>query len=423
VSIQLKDGDRVCIIGGGPAGSLAALHLLTFCQELDLSLEVLIFEPRDYSRPGPGSCNHCAGILSSRLQRGLESLNLTLPAEVIQADIHTYALHLGEDVLRVKQPDPSRRILSVFRGAGPRRYLNKPTASLDGFLLAQACERGAHHIPQRVRYIRKSDRPLIQTARQEYHADLVVLATGVNSRPPLEPGFGYYPPETEVMAQDEIPRPSDWPSSEVSIYFRQPRGLVFGALTPKGDYLNISLLGKGIKADAIQDFFELQGLGRLSNAPFESLCGCNPRIAVSRSKAYFGDRWVAVGDAAVTRLYKDGIGSAFLTSKAAMQVALQQGVSKQNFRYGYAPFCQRIGNDNRYGKLLFRMWRFVLNTPPILDAWAGITRAETEVGSKSIVARILWGMFTGDETYRDLLKLSTSPRALTTLWQRLHKSS
>ena len=423
MKLRLRDGNRVCIIGGGPAGSLAALHLLGMSQEQGKSLEVLIFEPRDFVRPGPMGCNHCAGILSSRLQRGLKNLSLSLPDEVIQAEIQAYALHFGDEILRVEQPDPEKRILSVFRGGGPRCLLNSPTASLDSYLLSQACARGARHIPHRVRHVKKNQHPVVQTARQEYAADLIVLATGINSRSPLDPEFGYHPPRTDIMAQDEIPLPAEWPTEEVSVYFRQPQGLIFGALTPKGEYLNVSLLGKGMTLDAINDFFDVQGLVRAFPSPIESLCGCTPRIVVNRAKCYYGDRWVAVGDAAATRLYKDGIGSAFLTSQAAMQVALQRGISKQDFQRGYSPYCQRIANDNRYGKMLFRLWTFVLNTPPVLEAWIGVARAETARGSQGIIARILWGMFTGDEDYGELLRLSISPRAINKLWKWLRKTN
>ena len=422
VKLRLHDGNRVCILGGGPAGSLAALHLLAMSQELDISLKVLIFEPRVFARPGPLGCNHCAGILSSRLQRGLKTLGLSLPDEVIQAEIQAYALHLGDEILRVEQPDPERRILSVFRGGGPRHLLNSPAASLDGYLLSQACARGAQHIPHRVRQVINDHHPVVKTPLQDYSADLLVLATGVNSRSPLDLAYGYTPPLTDIMAQDEIPLPAGWPTDEVSVYFQQPHGLIFGALTPKGTYMNVSLLGKGMTADAIPDFFDAQGLGTEFPSPPVSLCGCNPRIVINRSRRYYGDRWVAVGDAAATRLYKDGIGSAFLTSKAAMQAALHRGISRQDFRQGYAPHIQRINTDNLYGKIFFRLWSFVLNSPPILDAWIDIARAETGHGSQSIIARILWGMFTGDEAYGDLLQLSISPPAINKLWKWVRKS-
>ena len=322
VKLRLRDGNQVCIIGGGPAGSMAALHLLAMSQEQGISLKVLIFEPRVFTRPGPIGCNHCAGILSSRLQRGLLTLGLSLPDQVIQAQIQAYALHLGGEVLRVEQPDPDKRILSVFRGAGPRHLLDSPTASLDGYLLSQACARGARNIPHRVRQVTNDHHPVVKTTPQDFAADLIVLASGVNSRSPLDLAFGYSPPQTDIMAQDEIPLPTGWPNSEVSVYFQQPHGLIFGALTPKSEYLNVSLLGKGMTADAIFDFFNVQGLTTEFPSPPVSLCGCNPRIVINKAKRYYGDRWVAVGDAAATRLYKDGIGSAFLTSKAAMQAAL-----------------------------------------------------------------------------------------------------
>ena len=48
MSIRLQNGSRVCIIGGGPAGSFSALHLLKLAQEHGIHLDVLIFEPRDF---------------------------------------------------------------------------------------------------------------------------------------------------------------------------------------------------------------------------------------------------------------------------------------------------------------------------------------------------------------------------------------
>ena len=320
--LRLEDHSRVCIIGGGPAGSFAALQLLRLSQLKNFNLEILIFEPRDFSRPGPAGCNRCAGVLSSRLWGNLSELGLSIPDELIQADLQSYNIHLDHQSLRLNRPDPSRRIISVYRGGGPRRVQEAPEASFDEFLLSQAVNRGAVHIPHRVREVRWEGQPVVYTTDERYTASFLVLATGINSRSPLEAGFGYLPPKSEVMAQDEVLRPAEWLSEEVNAYFKQPPGLSFGAIIPKGRYLNISLLGKGFTHDSVDEFIAAQNLtDDLRYTSTSSLCGCNPRIAVSMAKHYFGDRWVAVGDAAVTRLYKDGIGSAFQTTQCAMSVA------------------------------------------------------------------------------------------------------
>ncbi len=44
--LNLKDGSRVAVIGGGPAGSFFTYFLLKMAEEIDLDLEVDIFEPR-----------------------------------------------------------------------------------------------------------------------------------------------------------------------------------------------------------------------------------------------------------------------------------------------------------------------------------------------------------------------------------------
>jgi flavin-dependent dehydrogenase len=418
MSLKLRDGDRVCIVGGGPAGSFAAIHLLRLARVRGIQLEVLVFEPRDFGTPGPGGCNRCAGILSSRLLRALKQLGVALPEGVVQADLHTYAAHVDGDVLRIRQPDPARRIVSVYRGGGPRLSQGEPQASFDGFLLGQACDQGAKHIPSRVRKVEWHDRPVVFTARERFPADFLVLATGVNSRAPLAKEFGYTPPQTEIMAQDEMPRPPDWPTDTVSAFFRDPPGLVFGALIPKGDYLNISLLGEGLNVDTINNFIEAQGLDPSFFSPSSSLCGCNPRISVGRARRYFGDRWVAVGDAAVTRLYKDGVGSAFFTARSAMQVAVEHGVSRGDFARSYAPFCGRVARDNAYGRLLFRMWHYTMRTPSLLRAWKDTVMQEAErPPGQRVHTRVLWGMFTGDEPYRDLFWMSLSWGSLRGIWR------
>ncbi|HEX6304254.1 MAG TPA: NAD(P)/FAD-dependent oxidoreductase [Anaerolineales bacterium] len=419
MGLNIEQDDRVCIVGGGPAGSFAAMHLLRLARAHQLDLEVLVFEPRNFTQPGPGGCNRCAGILSSRLLRALESLDLALPKEVVQAELHAYSAHLDGEVLRIQQPDPQRQIVSVYRGGGPRMLQGEPMASFDGFLLQRACEMGAQHVPSRVRkVVLEEGQPVVHTARDRFPAALVVVATGVNSRAPLSEEFDYQAPRTEIMAQDEMPRPPDWPTDTVSAYFQEPPGLVFGALIPKGDYVNVSLLGKGFTIDTINNFIEAQGLESNYFSSTSSLCGCTPRIAVRAAHQYFGDRWVAVGDAAATRLYKDGVGSAFFTSRAAMQAAIHYGISKRSFKHAYAPHCRRVAQDNLYGRLLFRFWHLTLKQPRLLRAWKDTIHRESDMPAEQRVhTRVLWGMFTGDEPYRDLFQLSVSYRAVRGLWQ------
>ena len=338
MGVPLQNGSRVCIAGGGPAGSFAALHLLKMAQARGLALDVVIFEPHDpFSPPGPRSCKGCAGIVSSGLVRNLASLGLTVPPEVIQSELQAYVVHMGGQVTTVSQPDPTRRILSVYRGSGPRLQGGAPRASFDNWLLASACRGGARHVAARVRLVTLEDgRPVVHADGQAYPADLLVLATGVNSRPPLDETFGYVAPETLAMVQDEIVRPPDWPDTIVDGFYGQPPGLVFGAMVPKHDYLNVSLLWPEAGAGAIERFYGAQREALLRFFPDgpQSLCGCNPRIVVRPARRYCGERWVAVGDAAVARLYKDGINSAFLSAQAAMRSALERGIGGADLAIG-----------------------------------------------------------------------------------------
>jgi flavin-dependent dehydrogenase len=424
MGVPLQDGGRVCIVGGGPAGSFAALHLLKMAKERGLTLDVVIFEPHDpVSLPGPRSCKGCAGIASSGLLHNLASLGLTVPPDVIQSELHAYVIHMFGQVTTISQPDPERRIFSVYRGAGPRLHSGSPLASFDNFLLVSACRSGASHVAARVRRVTLEDgRPVVHVDGRSFPADLLVLATGVNSRPPLDEAFGYTTPQTLVMVQDEVVRPPDWPDSKVAGFFGQPSGLVFGAMVPKNNYLNVSLLWPDAGAGAMERFYAAQQDSLLRFFPHgpQSMCGCNPRIVVKPAPRYCGTRWVAVGDAAVARLYKDGINSAFLTAQAAMRSALELGIGGEDLRAGYGPYVRHVAHDNAYGLALYALSSRALRLPNLALAWLACMRAENALPVKRrLQSRIMWGLLTGDESYQALFGLMVQPRVLWRLARRL----
>jgi flavin-dependent dehydrogenase len=381
-----------------------------------IRLDITIFEPRNHTALGPRGCKGCAGILSTRMLNGLATLELSLPKEVIQSELRAYSVHVDGDIIKINQPDSRRRIVSVYRGGGPHLLTGEPPESFDRYLLSQACMRGARLVQACVTKVTNEAVPVVSTSRESYPADLVVLATGVSSNNPLSPSYGYRGPVTEIMVQDEVLRPDSWPSDEVNVYLKHPSGMIFGVLTPKGRCLNVSLLGHGLTQDAVTRFIDSLKMGP-DQTELVGLCGCAPRIAVRPAKHFFGDRWVAVGDAAVARLYKDGIGSAFFTAKTAMRVAMSDGITKHAFRKGYLPYCKSIAADNMYGRLLFRLWEMTLKTPFLLEGWKRAVLSEMAFPSdQRIHMRILWGMLTGDEPYKDLAFLFLKRPAVRGMW-------
>lgn len=417
--LPLRDGSRIVVIGGGPAGSFFALHALDAARQCGLRIRVTIFEGKDFTRRGPRGCNKCAGVLSSHLLNNLSSLQLTLPPHVVMDEIEVYVLHLGDAAVEISQPEPRRRIVSVYRGAGPRLGDLPPTVSFDGWLLGKAQERGAELIRERVTEVRMSEKPLVVTGTSSLQCDLVVLASGVNSRPVNMPNLSYVPPTTETMSQDELAASDRSSHHRVHVHSGRPAGTLFAGLVPKGPYVSVNLLGHKLGKDSVGRFLGTDPGWDLSSNPGR-LCGCNPRVAVSMAHNFYADHFVAIGDAAVTRLYKDGIGSAFLTAQRAAQVALKLGVSQDAFRQGYAPLCHGIRQDNRIGRMLFDVWERTQKSRRVRQALLhALATEETLPPAKRHCRKALWDMLTGDDSYRGiarhLFNLGAAARLLTGL--------
>lgn len=404
--LQLRAQSRVAVIGGGPAGSFFALHLLKGAQALGLSVDVTVFERRHFGLPGPAGCNMCAGILSSGVVQGLKELGLSIPSSLVMGRIQRYVLHWREATVIIEQPDVEREILSVFRGAGPMHGSLAPETSFDAFLLLQAQEAGAAIVPERVVEVSFAEgRPaLVRSTHMQASYDLVVLACGVNTRPPALFGMGYQRPPVTTMAQDEIRlnRPTD-PGS-VHVYCDEPAGLLFGGLVPKGEYVNVSLLGYGLPGQGVDQFLAALRERGVLQGEHQRLCGCRPRIATGPAAGYYGDRFVAVGDAAVTRLYKDGIGSALNTARSAADVVLKHGIGAQDFKRHYRPVVRAIDRDNQYGYWLFRLWQRVKGEGILSTLGRRILLVEEQLAPAwRAHGVLLWYMFTGDASYRSIM--------------------
>jgi len=418
-TLQLHNGDRVGIVGGGPAGSFFAMHLLKYAAAKNLSLAVTIFESRDFGQSGPISCAKCAGLLSSGLQANLQKFGLRLPPEVVQSKADSYVLHLAEQEVEIFPPLPHREIVSVYRGSGPRATIANPTINFDYWLLQQAAKAGAIITNAVVKNITfKPHKTIVSTNHGHYPYSLVILATGVNGRRINMAGIEYRAPETTQMIQDEM---GNYPGKgrRVHVHFGRKHGVLFGATVPKGAYVNVSLLAKNPTLKTISDFLTEAGIPE----DYRRLCGCKPHIPISAAKKFYADRFVAVGDAAASKLYKDGIGSAFRTAKQAARTAVFHGISADNFAAEYAPLCRKIRQDNFWGKVLFFLWGITDSSKIFTRLWFLVL---TRPNSHPIAARIcrtaLWNLFTGDASYSHILRSLLHPRVVLFLLSHIWES-
>ena len=412
--IKLETGAKVAIIGGGPAGCFFALYLLHYAAEKGVRPKITIYEPRNFNELGPEGCKGCAGILSMSLLRNLGELGLTIPDEIIQSKIEHYAVHSPYTSISISNPEKGFQIASIYRGGGPLKSRYENPVSFDDWLFKQAQERGAGVENQRVSgiYLEQGASVVVAGKRSEY--DLVVLASGVNAKPIPIHGLDYVPPQTRVMAQDELYAGTSQVESKLGnmahAFLIPHSGLIFGTLVPKGPFINVSVLSGGKYPVSVTDFLNHDIVRKVLPDNYERACGCQPRAVISSARNYYADRFVTVGDAAVSRLYKDGTGSSLLTAREAARTAVCQGISRRDFERHYRPFCHRINRDNRWGHLLFSFNNKAKDSPAFLLAQRRLIGDEQhDVTAPQPFTKAAWGMFTGSYSYTSIARMALSP--------------
>jgi flavin-dependent dehydrogenase len=158
--------------------------------------------------------------------------------------------------------------------------------------------------------------------------------------------------------------------------------------------------------------------------PVKNSCQCAPKINVLGVPRPFADRVVFIGDSGATRLYKDGIGAAYRTAKAAARTAVFHGVSEQDFATHYLPACTRIEKDNAIGRFMFGMTTYLQKSPRTRRALLAMTAAEqTRAGASRRMSAVLWDLFTGSSSYREILARTFHPGFLSRLGWSLARSA
>lgn len=204
--------------------------------------------------------------------------------------------------------------------------------------------------------------------------------------------------------------------------------ITFGALIPKENYVTLVLLGEDINQDVVLNFLESEQVRSCfpSDFPIERTmpCKCYPFINVRHGTHAYGDRVVLIGDSASSKLYKNGIGAAFATGKAAASTAIFEGVSEAHFEKYYAPICRDLDRDNQVGKFIFWVTRVIQKSPVlkrgILDL---VGREQANRNSALRMSAALWDTFTGSAGYRNILSRFLHPGLLTGLTASIARSN
>ena len=412
---QLHTNSKIAVIGGGPSGSLFSIFALKMAKMMGINLNLTIFENKDFTKDGPNGCNKCGGVISELLVQTLAVEGISFPAEVIQRGINSYVLHTNRGDVTIATPVLEKTIATVYRGGGPKGIQEKNKNSFDDFLLNYAKQEGAVHVPAKIEEIHYRKKPILSSGGKDLmEADLLVGAFGVNSATHKlfeNLNIGYERPSTTSAFVTELELGTEMVTHNFgsSIHFfllPYPKNIKFAALIPKGGYVTLCILGKKIDQKTVDSLLNLPTVKKILPEKIlnDKSCKCFPKLTISSAKGAFANRIVVIGDAGSTRLFKDGLGASYLMGKAAAKTAVLYGVSKKHFAEHYLPVYRRTHIDNVFGKYLYTITDIYKNYGLFTESMLEVIQKEQNRDEATRrLSTILWDVFTGNETYKNVV--------------------
>lgn len=424
--LKLEDGARIGVVGGGPSGSFFSYFALELSHRLGLKINIDVIETKDFDCSGPSGCNHCGGIVSESLIQLLSAEGIVLPSEIIKQGIESYTLHLEQGQVRINAPYSEQRIAALFRGGGPKGCDAGNTYSFDNHLLKLCESKGAEVIYDRMVDSRREEDGIVLKMKsgEERKYDMIVGAVGLNQKTvslfhELCPDF-VAPKSTKTYIGEiklEETQIAEFFGDSMHVFLLDLPNVKFAALIPKQNYITLVLLGSDIDKKVVQQFLDAKTVRDCfpEGVNFESVieCQCFPFINVRGAKLAYSDRVVLIGDSSTSKLYKNGIGAAYITAKAAANTAIFHGISEYHFQKYFQPTCRKLQFDNRLGKFIFAITTTIQKSVILKTAMLNIVIKEQKMARKKrMMSSILWDAFTGSAPYNSIFFRFMNPRVL-----------
>ncbi|MEN8148731.1 MAG: hypothetical protein ABFS86_02840 [Planctomycetota bacterium] len=453
--ISLEDGSKVAVIGGGPAASFFAITLLREAGRRGFRPDVRIFERRSGMTAPDGQlrlptsgCNYCAGGISPRMSDVLDELGIEIPPEIVQDRVRTITVQSHWKNLELGVPE-DRRMYSVYRGSRPVARSFR-LLSFDAVLLGAAAKAGARVVNGTVVGLERSDRerPVVRFRQpsgdsgESFEADFVAFAGGVNQTPGgrldrtgligdlgrMIPGFA--PPAVRRTLIFELELSEEFAGSMTGdltfiLFGSRDLRLEMGSLMPKGRFVTVVLIGpdidRGVPSRSagriVSTFLSLPHIRRILPPHLVKRtvsCVCRPSMVVGCAAAPVGERIGIVGDMVTSRLYKDGIYTAYLTGSGLAHAALAGGIDRRGLGAGYLPLIRRLEADLRSGRNVFLMMSLAFRNPFLSRmTYQAILRERRMLPkSRRRLEAILWRVASGDDTYSRIFRAMLHPQAL-----------
>ena len=424
MELPLKDNANIVVIGGGPAGSFFTHFVLRLAKEYKRKVDITILDGRDFIQKGPVGCNMCAGVLSETLTKKMEDEGIILPKTRVQQEIDGYYFQTQERGISLYHPEPGHKpkIITVFRGNGPRFSELTTNISFDDFLLKHVASQGAKVLPAVVEEIELPKNPqdfvtiVYNEAgiRKKIFTDLVVGAFGLNTaliKRIVGKEFGYREPQSVRTCNSELHLGRSFIQERfkntIYVFALGIKPIKFAAFIPKGDYLTVSLVGKeNITKAHLLEFMKHPKVRELLPQGWslpKDLCICFPKIPVTHAEHPYTNRFVIIGDASISRTYKNGIESAFDTTKLAAYTIFKYGISEENFKKGYyKPALKLLAQDNFFGNLMFGIHDYTTSRRQLVNAQIDHLTKWQNAWESVQINSILWNMVTGNASYKEI---------------------
>lgn len=399
----LQTGQRVAVVGGGPAGTSCAITLRRQGRALGRDIDVVLFEARNFDEDS----NVCVAVLSPPFGHLLAGLGLSLPPSLVQREIDKYVLHTDGESLDLPNPvNASEPTLAVRR------------IDLDQYLLTEAREAGVRVRQQAVMEFRfEEGAARLRANGGEWESyDAIVCAFGLSSQTlkALEAATEYRRPPLMRAVLTHLPVGREAVDARIGgnihalLPDAQPQ-IEFAALTPKDVYVTVNAAGPSITDRDLESViaeFQAHALLPAEIPPsrrFHSVFPSGP------ARTFYADRMVVVGNASgmLRPLKGKGLSAALQTGTRAAKVMLEDGISAEAFNR-YHKLNEDITSDYHYGMFLRRLYhlsRFLGYLDPVIHL----------AKSEPTLYRVFHAIVSGEGSYRQAVHSLLKP----TLWLRI----